>query len=421
MSVEAYSYVMTVTRAIPNHIAQAVLSHLADHADRFGRHAFPSVPTLAEAVVCADRTVQRHLRWLEEQGFIRRSRDLSRVSKLPACKRPTVYELSLSKTQRSVFAEEYRLRRLAMRAETGSPADGGVDCDVSRYALVDVDDVADRDASVVAVSPVHEADGGDSRGLESMAPVSPKPSSEPSPLSPKGDIPPQQSGVITSEGWEEPMVPVGESSSASPDVEAFLRRFMQVLAGNRIVAKKPRRSDRSSAERLIGLHGAEESLALARWVAGDGFWCGKMLSVRALERRWEEFRLARRHEVERQSRRTMSERESQRLGMTGSGGAHPLMPRADETCMASKTGRLALVTSMSVTRCPVYGFTEFPAVHGSRTGEAQRHLDGDVPVSDCVVCAYDGRNMPLHGGIRTKDTFRAIRGEGRNLGDGHGR
>ena len=420
MSVEAYGYVMTVTELIPNHIAQAVLSHLANHADRRGRHAFPSVPTLAKAVVCADRTVQRHLRWLEEHGFIRRSRDLRRVNKLPACKRPRVYEVSLSKTQRMAFAEEYRLGQLAMYAETNSYANGGMYDDVPRYEAVSVMDFADCDASVAAVLPVCEVERGDSRGLESVTPVSPKPSSESSPLSPKGDIPPQQSDVYASDGWEEPMESVEESSLASSGVEGFLRRFTQILAGNQIVAKKPGKRDRLSAERLISSHGVEESMALARWVAANGFWCGKMLNVRALERRWEEFRLARRHETEKQSHKTMRERETQRPGITSFMAARPPMTRADEVGMASKTGRLALVTSSSVTRCPVYGFTDFPAVHGSRTGEAQRHLDGDVPVSKCVVCLHDGRNAPLHGGIRTTETLKTIWNEGK-MGDGHGR
>lgn len=47
-----------------------VLIGLANHADRDGRHAFPSVATLAHYVRLSERTVQRALGRLEELGLI---------------------------------------------------------------------------------------------------------------------------------------------------------------------------------------------------------------------------------------------------------------------------------------------------------------------------------------------------------------
>lgn len=324
MSVAAYSYVMTVTCHIPSHIAQSILAHLADHADRFGRHAFPSVPTLAKDVRCSDRTVQRHLRWLEEHGFIRRSRNLSRVSRIPAHKRPIVYEISLDDHARSRFAAEYREHA---GAGAGDTVDAG---------------------AVTATSS--------------------KPPCEPSPLSPEGDSSPKRVRPRTPSGTE---------------AAAFLIAFADILRREGIAADRPRRSDRRAAVRLMAAHGAQPALDMAAWVASDGFWCGKMLNVRSLERRWEELRLARRHE--RAKRRTTP------------------APQGTATVIGADTAMkhpAVLVSSSTVARCPVYGYRTFPAAGADRTGEAQRHLDGIINVEECPLCAHDDRNRPLHGGSR---------------------
>lgn len=50
--------------------AKMVLLGLADHAHADGREARPGVRTLAQYAECSERTVQRHLRSLEDAGFI---------------------------------------------------------------------------------------------------------------------------------------------------------------------------------------------------------------------------------------------------------------------------------------------------------------------------------------------------------------
>ena len=338
MSVRAYSYVMTVTRLIPSQIAQSLLAHLANHADKFGRHAFPSVPTLAADVHCSDRTVQRHLRWLERHGFIRKSRDLSRVGRIPEHKRPTVYELSLDERTRAVFAAEYRGHEASARpaAAAWTPVEGGP---------------------------------GDTVGAGPVTRAASKPSHEPTPLSPNGDRPPH------------PQQPQADADRRDATA-AFMRAFGLVLAKQGITPDHPRRGDHRAAARLIGRHGVEETLDLASWVAADGFWCGRMLNVRSLERRWEQFRLARRHE----------HAKLRPPGRQDRGGTAPPNKSGDDGVVR--------VSSTTVRRCPVYGFRTFPADAADRTGEAQRHLDGLIAADRCPVCAHDGRNLPLHGGNR---------------------
>ncbi|MBW3090103.1 helix-turn-helix domain-containing protein [Bifidobacterium miconisargentati] len=495
MSVEAYSYVMTITCLIPNHIAQAVLSHLANHADRRGRHAFPSVTTLAVAIRCSERSVQRHLRWLESRGFIRRSSNLSRVRKLPACKRPIVYELSMNEAMRTVFIEEYRAR-----LATG---DGITSRIHESYRPIGGADASPPTIPEETQGTSHEPSSetirrGDSGGLNAVLRMSPEPSSEPSPSSPYGDCPPQtdkqspskphgetsdmtasevtasmvsktRAGADADEDpdtWSEagsmdaPDWIQGATVDGKPDAEDFLIRFAQVLAKEQIVGKPTRKADWRCAERLLETHGLEASMELAAWVAQDGFWCGKMLSVRSLERRWEEFRLARRHEGERRMRAARRNRElltgivnflASREPRTDEGdiaagldpndqaglfaqlldgfdpGSAGRVLRLRRPAAASrrdagipgtpgKREAFALVSSASVVRCPVYGFRDFPSGCSSRTGDAQRHLDGDVPPERCVVCAHDGRNLPLHGGVRTDESLDKARrdtGQGR--------
>ncbi|MBT1170692.1 helix-turn-helix domain-containing protein [Bifidobacterium sp. SO4] len=495
MSVEAYSYVMTITCLIPNHIAQAVLSHLANHADRRGRHAFPSVTTLAAAIRCSERSVQRHLRWLESRGFIRRSSNLSRVRKLPACKRPIVYELSMSDAMRAIFIEEYRAR---LAVDDGSPSRIHESCRPIGGADARLTADVSTAAGGVGESDCVTSRRGDSGGLNAVLRVSPEPSSEPSPSSPYGDCSPptdkqspskphgETSDMTASEvtasmvsktragadadedsdtwseagSMEDPDWIRGATADGKPDAEDFLIRFAQVLAKEQIVGKPTRKADRRCAERLLETHGLEASMELAAWVAQDGFWCGKMLSVRSLERRWEEFRLARRHEGEWRMRAARRNREllmgivdllasreprtdegdiaagldpNDRDGLfaqlldgfdPGSAGRglrlrRPAAASRRDAGIPGTPGKhetFALVSSASVVRCPVYGFRDFPSVRSSRTGDAQRHLDGDVPPERCAVCSHDGRNLPLHGGVRTDESLDKARrdtGQGR--------
>lgn len=70
MSIEALNWALVVPIGGNNKI---VLLGLANHAHPNGRNAFPSVPTLATYAFCSERTVQRCLRELETEGWIKQT------------------------------------------------------------------------------------------------------------------------------------------------------------------------------------------------------------------------------------------------------------------------------------------------------------------------------------------------------------
>lgn len=373
MSVQAYSYAMSITRNIPSRTVQSLLAHLADHADRFGKHVFPSVPTLAEALRCSQRTVQRGLRWLEEQGYIRRSADLRKVRKLPYYKRPTVYELSMSEETRTIFADEYE----AAQTKSGSGA-----CEAVRSS----------EAATGVTGPVTS--------------MSPKPSYESSPLSPNGDIPPRN--VVNAKAHEPDRDLPAKEPSVAKEVDAvgFIATFVSILASAGVKARNPRRSDRRAASRLLQQHDVGELTELVAWASGDGFWCGKVLAVRSLERRHEELRLARLHHLSKtqsgidarcQRKRTCSDT---RDGMHCAPGT------------ATNVEPVAIpVSSATALRCPVFGYSALARRYADSVALARRHLDDLVSVGSCVICAYDERNVSLHGGNRSPEAVHAAQEE----------
>ena len=72
-----------------------ILYSLADRANDDGQGCWPSVATMAEESRCSERTVQRHLRNLEQRGVIRRG-DQRLVERYRADRRPIVWDLNLS-------------------------------------------------------------------------------------------------------------------------------------------------------------------------------------------------------------------------------------------------------------------------------------------------------------------------------------
>ena len=72
-----------------------ILYSLADRANDDGQGCWPSVATMAEESRCSERTVQRHLRNLEQRGVIRLG-DQRLVERYRADRRPIVWDLNLS-------------------------------------------------------------------------------------------------------------------------------------------------------------------------------------------------------------------------------------------------------------------------------------------------------------------------------------
>ncbi|MGX4711104.1 helix-turn-helix domain-containing protein [Rhodococcus ruber] len=75
--------------------ARAVLVAYAEAADADGRKAYPSIPTISWYLGCTDRNVEKHVKALIETGLLVRSPDQSPAAKIPADKRPVVYDLPI--------------------------------------------------------------------------------------------------------------------------------------------------------------------------------------------------------------------------------------------------------------------------------------------------------------------------------------
>lgn len=105
MSIEALSYVLNVT--VGDSTRKLILLGYANHAHADGTAAWPSVETIAAYADCTARTVQRHLRALVDEGFMREG-DQGLISHLRADRRPTVYNVAMSEEQRLGWATEQR-------------------------------------------------------------------------------------------------------------------------------------------------------------------------------------------------------------------------------------------------------------------------------------------------------------------------
>jgi hypothetical protein len=81
-----------------NGIRKLILLGYANHADKYGRGAYPSTRTIADYAECDVRTVQRHLRWLIERGYLHDG-DQRTVDHLDPRYRPIVYDVAMSAEQ----------------------------------------------------------------------------------------------------------------------------------------------------------------------------------------------------------------------------------------------------------------------------------------------------------------------------------
>jgi hypothetical protein len=81
-----------------NGIRKLILLGYANHADKHGRGAYPSTRTIADYAECDVRTVQRHLRWLIERGYMHEG-DQQMVDHLDPRYRPIVYDVAMTAEQ----------------------------------------------------------------------------------------------------------------------------------------------------------------------------------------------------------------------------------------------------------------------------------------------------------------------------------
>src|SRR5437773_1343428 len=69
MSIQAVAWALE--QDIRKPLAKLILVSLADHADHVTGRCYPPIKLIAHEASCSDRSVQRYLPHLEEQGFIR--------------------------------------------------------------------------------------------------------------------------------------------------------------------------------------------------------------------------------------------------------------------------------------------------------------------------------------------------------------
>lgn len=123
MSIQAMVWAMRQT-IVTAPTSRHVLLCLANYAGEDGRGAFPSVATLSRQTGLSERSVQNHLRKLEELGAITRGDDRIAASYIwRGDRRPTVWSLSVSQ-------EHPATSRDIPRGAAPAPRERGADDDI---------------------------------------------------------------------------------------------------------------------------------------------------------------------------------------------------------------------------------------------------------------------------------------------------
>ncbi|MGW4493824.1 helix-turn-helix domain-containing protein [Streptomyces sp. NPDC004376] len=154
---------------------------LADHADKHGRGAYPSVRTLAAYTCKAERSVQRDIKELLKLELIRPG-DPSVASHIPAERRPAVYDLAMERVVPGGRAGDdgvtlaSRVTLASSRARGGRKNAAQTGDGVTPTSGGDVGVTGDTDVTS-GVTPTSE--WGDAHVATGVTPTSPKPSFEP--------------------------------------------------------------------------------------------------------------------------------------------------------------------------------------------------------------------------------------------------
>jgi hypothetical protein len=180
LSLEATVWALKYAPPMPPQLL-GTLFGLADHADKHGRGAYPSVRTLAAYACKAERSVQRDLKELAKLGLIRPG-DPAKAAHIPQDRRPSVYDLAIEDTVPGGRAGDdevtwaSRVTLASSRARGGRKTPAQTRTGVTSTSGGDVH--VTGDAHVTAgVTPTSER--GDAHVATGVTPTSPKPSFEP--------------------------------------------------------------------------------------------------------------------------------------------------------------------------------------------------------------------------------------------------
>lgn len=199
--------------------ARLVLVVLADHAGDDGRDAFPSVARIASAIEVSDRSVQRHLRDLEEAGLIvKGDQDRVKAAIKRGDRQPVCYDLQLG----------------VVRGDNMTPRDPDGVTPASPRDDNGVTSTSPRDPD--GVTPVTER--GDTGVANGVTPASPEPKDEPKeePEERPADKPPDDS---TSSGEATPMPSLSDEEihkitrlPGDPKHDPIAKRWCELKAHN---------------------------------------------------------------------------------------------------------------------------------------------------------------------------------------------
>ncbi|MDI6910482.1 helix-turn-helix domain-containing protein [Nocardioides sp.] len=119
MSIPAVKWAINETRLTGTR--KLVLITFAEHADKGSAHAYPGIPRIASALNCTDRTVRRHIADLVDQGYLSEG-DQRLAAKIPADRRPIVYQLAMTEETRERWAAASGAAGVNRRRDAASAA-----------------------------------------------------------------------------------------------------------------------------------------------------------------------------------------------------------------------------------------------------------------------------------------------------------
>lgn len=117
MSIEALTYVLGLD--VGDSTRKLVLVGLANHAHRDGTTSWATAETVATYANCSARTVQRHIGRLLVDGYIREGDQSALPDSIRRDRRPIVYDVALTETDRAAWAAQQQVGRRAQSTQFG--------------------------------------------------------------------------------------------------------------------------------------------------------------------------------------------------------------------------------------------------------------------------------------------------------------
>ncbi|TPF96846.1 hypothetical protein EP30_05360 [Bifidobacterium sp. UTCIF-39] len=268
MSVGAIDWALRKAPVGRNQAARLVLIALANLVDDEGRDAHPTVSKLVEWLEMSESTVRRALRYLEDEGLIRRG-DPRLVDHYDEFHRPVVWDLVMT-----------RARRLSLKddpdtAKGGRPTKPGVRKTGGSNRKPGVKTTGGSTKPTVKTTPGSTQKPPVTHDTTQVSPVTDTTSLvRNNPSVPYGDISPAGEN------------PPAKNQTTKPDT-ALADWMTSLLEAHHIDGNaKSRRRELQAARRLLDRADTDTIQALARWAVTHDWWQSTIRSLTALDRNW---------------------------------------------------------------------------------------------------------------------------------------